>query len=460
MPAKGQWIRWNCPLNPVPARYADLDLEQTLIDDRKQTSRLQQSLLAIERINAISDQPTESWLYLEDQLCLALICLHQKANQVDILSLALRPEYTNIWPILWRRLKSTIPAADWRYEQAGFFRSIFQECGWISGYKATDSLYWLDRAQVLTPDFRFAAPAIQWVHLPGLAQQAHKATNKSFQIDALRLDQLHPLLTGNKWFKLRWHLIKASAAGRQSILTLGGAYSNHLLATAAAGALLGYRVTVMIRGEVVLPLNPLLQSVQRLGADLIYCSRSDFRDYRSANGQLELQRRYPDHWQIPEGGADALGRQGAQEIWDYIPARYQQIASATGTASTLAGLIQGAPEQTGASVQLLGIAVLKGAGFLITDLQGWLGDQPQTIAWQILTDYHARGYAKTNPELRQFLADFQALNPDFAIEAVYTGKLFWALDCLAQQQKICMQNPLLALHTGGVYPWTPAKHVI
>lgn len=454
MSTKESWQQIKAPFAACLATLSQLDPEQNLIGPAQEALSLRQELKRLQECPIAKNQPApEVWLCYAQERCLAVISLVRQDARVDILSLALQADYLQFWFLIWQRLVSQMLAVDWRLAQPGLFRSFFLETGWVAGFDAPDSsadtatLYWLDRAQVLTPAFRFPAPPIETVSLP--ASQA----GRSFQIDVLRLDQLHPLVKGNKWFKLRWHLLHAREAGVDDLLTLGGAYSNHLLATAAAGALLGFRVKLLIRGERPEPLNPLLQWAQNYGAELIYCSRSEFRHYRTPAGQQQLQALYPGHALIPEGGADRLGLRGCQEIWDYIPPAYQIIACASGTAGTLAGLIQAAPLSRKADLRLLGIAVLKGADFLSEDVNRWLQGS-DTVPWQIETDYHGRGYAKSTPELRDFIAVFKAANPQLLIEHVYTAKLFWALASLYQAGSLAPDAPLLALHTGGVYPWT------
>lgn len=281
----------------------------------------------------------------------------------------------------------------------------------------------------LKPDFCWPQPLTEMIHLPGINRQ----------VAVLRLDLLHPLISGNKAFKLHWHLHQAQQTGKRQLLSFGGAWSNHLLALAAAGQALGYQTVGLVRGEAVD--NPVLSRLHRLGMQLRFINREAYRQARQ--DPLSWQAQFPEAWIIPEGGADIQGVQGAAEIQQCIPTAYRSIICACGTGTTLAGLLQTAP----AHQFLLGIAVLKGASFLQTDIQRWLKQAPQA-RWQLETRFHCGGYARSSPALHDFLKAFAAQNT-LPIEPVYTGKALYGLSQYLQEGNI-LPEPLLFLHTGGV----------
>lgn len=363
----------------------------------------------------------------------------------ELLHLAISPAWRGQG--LGRELLAAVQSALalWRIDAAsdddalGFYRRI----GWAwaplpqSCSRPRYGVYWLDARTLLTPGFRFASPRVDPIQLPNMSQA---------RLGMLRLDLVHPLLQGNKWFKLRPHLLQARALGLRRILTFGGAWSNHLLATAAAGKLLGFETIGIVRGELPSPLNPVLSLAAGLGMRLQPMSRADFRALRDKPQSLATE--YPEALIVPEGGASALGVAGAAGILDCLPAGTRRLALACGTATTLAGLLRAAP----ADFDLLGVSVLKG-DFLAAEARRWCQAEP-LCRWEIDTEHHAGGYARINPALATFLEAFAALNPEISIEPVYTGKLLWALNSRLQfLNSSDLNKPLpLLLHTGGIWP--------
>lgn len=341
-------------------------------------------------------------------------------------------------------VRAIIAEAHWpTYRDQGFARGVDprQVYAWPGLYKKDP----------LVPPL-FEPVAIDSVLLPG---------SKKY-IDVLRLDTLHPLLMGNKWFKLLYNIQQMKAKGYRRLLSFGGAYSNHLFATAAAGRLLGIPTQAIVRGEPVS--NPVLDTARANGMDVDFWSRTAYRE--KASTLAKLQDQFPDAWIVPEGGGNAEGIRGAQEMWSFFPAvnkgggnLKRDIFMACGTGSTLAGLLLGCAQQPEDYV-LHGVAVLKGGDFLSLDITRWTTEgeiqrASQTKAhlpsWHIYTQFHGGGYARCKTDLRDFLTAFCALNLGFPVEHVYTGKLFWAMDQLLLQDPLLTPENMLALHTGGVY---------
>jgi 1-aminocyclopropane-1-carboxylate deaminase len=285
------------------------------------------------------------------------------------------------------------------------------------------------------------------------------------QIDlrVARLDLLHPVLGGNKWFKLIPNLQLARATGARTLLSFGGAYSNHIHALAAAGALSGFQTIGIIRGEIPEPLNPTLAFARGQGMTLVPVSRSEYRLRHNPGYLADLLKRFgSDVFPIPEGGANLSGVRGCREIANVlsgvIPDLHEsELVLACGTGTTLAGLVAGLQSlQSGrnpvATVgQVRGFAVLKGADFLRDDVKAWLQrlDVDPDSGWSLETDYHCGGYARCPPHLESFIDSFRERH-GIPLDPVYTGKLAWAVYTRIEQGGWAPGSRIILLHTGGM----------
>ena len=262
-----------------------------------------------------------------------------------------------------------------------------------------------------------------------------------------RLDLVHPLISGNKWYKLKYNLLAARQQGFETLLSFGGAYSNHIHALAAAGHEYGFKTIGVIRGEAHAPLNPTLQFAVDHGMHLFYLNRMDYRDKTSSELINKLKAEFGDFYLIPEGGSNPLAVKGCVEIIADIDEAFDVIACACGTGGTLAGLIAGLAGKH----QALGIAVLKGADFLNDEvtslLQSAVGRMYKN--WHINLDYHVGGYAKTNAELLSFIHQFETKHA-IPLEQVYTGKLLYGLFDMIAKGEFERGTQMIALHTGGL----------
>jgi 1-aminocyclopropane-1-carboxylate deaminase len=267
------------------------------------------------------------------------------------------------------------------------------------------------------------------------------------QLLVKRIDLTHPVISGNKWYKLKYNLRAAIEQGHKTVLSFGGAYSNHIHALAGAGAELGLNTIGVIRGEPHTPLNNTLQFCVDQGMQLHYLSRTDYREKNSPEIFEKLQQQFGDFYLVPEGGSNALAVKGCAEIITELTNEFDVIATACGTGGTLAGLIAGLK----GNKQALGIAALKGADFLYDDIRSLLSQagHPEYQNWSINLDYHFGGYAKTKPELINFIHEFEA---DYGIplEPIYTGKLFYGLFDLINKGYFSRGTTIVALHTGGL----------
>lgn len=262
-----------------------------------------------------------------------------------------------------------------------------------------------------------------------------------------REDLLHPAISGNKWRKLKYNLQAAREQQKDTLLTFGGAYSNHIAAVAAAGQEFGFKTIGIIRGEEHLPLNPTLSFASSAGMELLYLSREAYRQKTNPVFLEQLSQQFGQPYIIPEGGTNALAVKGCTEIVADIPIDYDYICCACGTGGTIAGIIAGLEGEK----QLLGFPALKGGEFLqeeITQLIEQYNGQHYRN-WQLITDYHFGGYGKVKPELLDFMRAFQAEH-NLPLEPVYTGKMFYGLVDLIRQGYFPKGSRIVAIHTGGL----------
>lgn len=258
-----------------------------------------------------------------------------------------------------------------------------------------------------------------------------------------RLDLVHPQISGNKFFKLKYNFLAAQQQGFKKLLTFGGAYSNHIAATAFAAHQFGFESIGIIRGEELAnrPLNATLQTAQHFAMQLQFVSREHYRLKQQADYLAQLALEFPEHYIIPEGGTNALAIQGCQEILTTDNQQnFDLICCAVGTGGTMAGLI----EASAAHQQLLGFSALKG-NFLNHDLT----KLTTKTNWHITDDYCQGGYAKTTPELLQFIQDFER-RYDIPLEQIYTAKMMMGIFKMIEQGDIHRQQKILVIHTGGL----------
>jgi len=271
---------------------------------------------------------------------------------------------------------------------------------------------------------------------------------KGIEVWIKREDLIHPQVSGNKWRKLKYNLLHAKQEGHQRLLTFGGAYSNHILATAAIGEIEGFKTIGLIRGEEHLPLNSTLAFAKSCGMQLHYIDRQRYRQKNESQFQQALLQQFENSYLLPEGGTNRLALKGCAEVMKEIPINTDYVCVACGTGGTIAGLIAGAPDH----LQVLGIPVLKGASFLYEDIRNLLHDfnpDRKYTNWELHLAYHFGGYAKQNNELQIFISTFKEKH-GIELEFVYTGKLFYGLYNLIQQDHFQRGQKIVVLHTGGL----------
>lgn len=262
--------------------------------------------------------------------------------------------------------------------------------------------------------------------------------NTDITVAVLRLDQLHPDIPGNKWFKLRYYLQEAIAGQKKNIITFGGAWSNHIIATAAACRMHGLQSTGIIRGEEPSQFSTTLLQAKEWGMQLVFLSRSDY-----SNKYIPPALLTPDSYIIPEGGYGGQGAEGAARIADHCPEGFTHYCCAVGTGTTMAGLINATTNLQ----KVIGISVMKNN----TGLEKMTGAlvKPGKDNWQLIHDYHFGGYARYSPELLTFMNDFYT-RTGIPSDFVYTGKLFYAVTNLVQHNFFAAGSRLLLIHSGGL----------
>jgi 1-aminocyclopropane-1-carboxylate deaminase len=264
-------------------------------------------------------------------------------------------------------------------------------------------------------------------------------TEKQVEVSVLRLDKIDPFISGNKWFKLRYYLEDAKKQNKKTIVTFGGAWSNHILATAAACRMNNLNSIGIIRGEEPSKLSPTLVQAKEAGMELIFISREEYQ-----RKTIPEKLNSDEYYFIGEGGYGIKGAEGAATILDYCKKEnYTHICCATGTGTMMAGLING----TSASTTVTGISVLKNNFNLEENVKSLLTNT--TGRFTITHGYHFGGYAKHQPELIDFMNNFYK-ETGVPTDFVYTGKLFFAVTDLIKEDYFLPGSRLLVIHSGGL----------
>ena len=276
-------------------------------------------------------------------------------------------------------------------------------------------------------------------------QSIRKPLHKSSRIsvDVLRLDLMHPHVSGNKWFKLKYHIEAALRENKKGIVTFGGAYSNHLVATAVACNENGLSSTAFIRGEQTFPLNDSLMQMMDAGMQLIYVSREQYKNKDDLISSF--LKAYGNYYYVPEGGQSAEGVKGAAEILSFAAKNYSHIVCPVGTGTTVAGLINASLDIQ----KVIGICALKMQDEHTNDIEKFIRSAATKGNFKIMYGYHFGGYAKKTDELISFMNKLftdEQIPTDF----VYTGKMFYAVYDLIEKDYFPRESKLLLVHTGGL----------
>lgn len=260
------------------------------------------------------------------------------------------------------------------------------------------------------------------------------------RIDMLRLDEIHPVISGNKWYKLKYNIEQILLNGYKGVLTFGGGYSNHLIATAAAAKEYNIDAVGIVRGqELARNLSPTLLHCKELGMELVFISRKQYAEKTSEHYLNTLQNQYPDLYIVAEGGANDWGRIGAGEIGQMVSNDYTHICVSVGTGTTMAGICN----ETECTV--IGYAPMKGGQYLKETLKEWgaKGD------FEVHDQWHFGGFGKHQPELISFINDFYKIN-QIPLDIVYTGKMMFGVRAQISAGIFSNSAKVLCIHTGGL----------
>jgi 1-aminocyclopropane-1-carboxylate deaminase len=258
-----------------------------------------------------------------------------------------------------------------------------------------------------------------------------------------REDLIHPFVSGNKFRKLKYNLLQAKAESQTTLLTFGGAYSNHIAAVAYAGRENGFQTIGIIRGDELadkIASNPTLKFAQECGMQFEFVSREDYRLKTEAAFLEQLKLKFESFYLIPEGGTNALAIKGCEEILTQEDGIFDYVACAIGTGGTISGIINSAlPHQ-----KILGFPALKG-DFLQDEIRNFV----QNDNWELITDYHFGGYGKVNTVLVDFINRFLE-KTKIPLDPIYTGKMVFGIVDLIEKNYFPKNSKILLIHTGGL----------
>jgi 1-aminocyclopropane-1-carboxylate deaminase len=264
------------------------------------------------------------------------------------------------------------------------------------------------------------------------------------QVYLKRDDLISPEMPGNKWRKLKYNLAAAAGLGHHRLLTFGGAYSNHVRATGAAGHHFGFSTVGIIRGEEHLPLNPSLADAARYGMHLAYLDRAAYRQKTSAAVTDALRAEYGRFYLLPEGGSNEHAVRGCAEITAELKQPFDVICCPVGTGGTLAGLASGVAR----GQRAVGFPVLKGGEFLEREVSHLLkAADAEPGPWSLQYGFHFGGFARRKPELDQFIADFRDRH-GLTLNWVYTAKMMYGIYALAERAAFPKGTTVIAVITG------------
>lgn len=257
---------------------------------------------------------------------------------------------------------------------------------------------------------------------------------------------------GNKFYKLFYNIRSILEAGHKTVVSFGGAYSNHIHALAAMGEQYGLSTVGIIRGyppKSPEKLSPTLQDAQACGMRLLFLNKQDYQCKNISTFEALLNTEYGHYYLLPEGGENLLGVKGCQAIGQSISEHFTgdyTVCCAVGTGTTLSGIISGLPE----NMPVIGFSALKGEDSLSSTVSQWLDKVDcQHVNWQVINDYHHGGYAKVNPQLLQFMAELEEAN-GLQLEPVYNAKMLWGIEQLALQGYWPAGSRIVVVHGGGV----------
>ncbi|WP_298426524.1 pyridoxal-phosphate dependent enzyme [uncultured Kordia sp.] len=282
---------------------------------------------------------------------------------------------------------------------------------------------------------------IETAHIP--IQEVLLNFDADVRLFIKREDMIHPFVSGNKFRKLKYNLAEANKQNQRTLLTFGGAFSNHIAAVAAAGKIHKFQTIGIIRGEELISkveTNPTLQFAVDNGMQLKFITRENYRKKTSKEFLGQLTAEFGRFYTIPEGGTNSLAVKGCAEIITETEKDFDTICCAVGTGGTIAGISKGAY----AHQKVIGFPALKG-DFLQEEIKPYVS----TDNWTLINAYHFGGYGKVTDELIQFINTFKN-QTEIPLDPIYTGKMLYGIIDLIKKGHFAKQNRILAIHTGGL----------
>ncbi|CAM1360824.1 1-aminocyclopropane-1-carboxylate deaminase [Tenacibaculum soleae] len=271
---------------------------------------------------------------------------------------------------------------------------------------------------------------------------------KKVELFIKREDEIHPFVSGNKFRKLKYNVSEAKDQQKKSLLTFGGAFSNHIVATAVAGSLSGFKTIGIIRGDELgnnfgktIAENSTLREAYKNGMEFKFVSRSIYRDKTSEEFINDLRKEFGDFYLIPEGGTNELAIKGCKEILNEEDENFDYICCAIGTGGTIAGLINSTKKHQ----KVIGFPALKG-DFLQQEVKRFANNKSN---WSLQTDYHFGGYGKYNEDLIRFINEFKE-QVKIPLDPIYTGKMLFGIIEMIKENKFPENSKIIAIHTGGL----------
>lgn len=263
-----------------------------------------------------------------------------------------------------------------------------------------------------------------------------------------REDQIHPFISGNKYRKLKYNLFKAEEQNKDTLLTFGGAFSNHISAVAFAGKEFGFKTIGIIRGDELaqdldktLRENITLRTAHEHGMDMRFVTRSDYRLKHTKEFTDNLHGDFGDFYLVPEGGTNELAVKGCEEILKTEDNNFNVVCCAIGTGGTISGLINSIDNHQ----QVLGFPALKG-DFLKPEIEKYI---KACKSWKLINDYHFGGFGKVNAKLITFINNFKD-ETGIPLDPIYTGKMMFGIIDMIKKGTFKRGTNILAIHTGGL----------
>jgi 1-aminocyclopropane-1-carboxylate deaminase len=274
-------------------------------------------------------------------------------------------------------------------------------------------------------------------------QHLHTVFPNAISLHIKREDLLHPIISGNKFRKLKYNIEEAKKQNKKVLLTFGGAFSNHIVAVAGAGKEYGFETIGVIRGEELkdkISENPSLLQAQQSGMKFVFISREQYRLKETPDFIEQLRKDFGEFYLLPEGGTNELAIKGCEEILTETDSQFTHICTSIGTGGTITGIINSSANNQ----NIIGFSSLKG-DFLQNDITKFANKQN----WTVNCEYHFGGYGKVTDELIDFINDFY-LKHQIPLDPIYTGKMMFGIMNLIENNYFPANSKILAIHTGGL----------